>query len=471
MNKHYDYVIIGGGPTGLTLALYLSKYGKKVVLLEKEENIGGCHSVKRVNGLFSEHGPRIYLNNYLVFSDLLQNELNISFTDIYTQYKFGKIDVYNTIVRTLTFRELIIFAMAFLNLNDSYKKISFKEFLDKYNFSNKAKDIFDRIGRLTDGGGIEQYTLFSFLQIMNQNILYDIYEPKEPNDLGLFKLWYDELIKRGVDIVLDSEVTQINTNTNLIESISTGNNIFYGSNFIFAMPPLQIRNIFVKNQLKTGFKDDFNQWSENTNYITYIPVVFHWNKKINVKRLWGYPQTSWGVGYIIMSDYMDFEDDRSITVISSAITIQNKSEYLNKTPNEISESSELVKEVFRQLKTVLPNLPDYDHGILSQNYYDGSKWVPIHTAFMTTKYGYIDYDSKVYNNLYNCGVQNGKSSYSFTSMESSVVNAIELLYHFIPESRNKIIIKEATTFRFFLFVLFLLIFVIVICFFIFYRRK
>ena len=27
--KEFDYIIIGGGPTGLTLALYLSKYNKK----------------------------------------------------------------------------------------------------------------------------------------------------------------------------------------------------------------------------------------------------------------------------------------------------------------------------------------------------------------------------------------------------------------------------------------------------------
>jgi phytoene dehydrogenase-like protein len=82
MNKYYDYVIIGGGPTGLTLALYLSKY-YKIAIIEKEDQIGGCHSVKRIDGLFSEHGPRIYLDNYLVFKDILKNELNITFNKLW----------------------------------------------------------------------------------------------------------------------------------------------------------------------------------------------------------------------------------------------------------------------------------------------------------------------------------------------------------------------------------------------------
>ncbi len=67
MNITYDYIIIGGGPTGMTLAHLLSKYNKKVAIIEKEKELGGCHSVKRVDNLFSEHGPRIYFDNYLMF--------------------------------------------------------------------------------------------------------------------------------------------------------------------------------------------------------------------------------------------------------------------------------------------------------------------------------------------------------------------------------------------------------------------
>jgi hypothetical protein len=463
MDKQYEYVIVGGGPTGLTLALYLSKYNKRVALLEKGESLGGCHSVKRVDGLFTEHGPRIYLENYLVFKELLKNELNTNFSDLFTEYKYGNTIFAKTILSKLSIRELFIFGMAFLNLNDSYKHLSFKDFLDKYQFSDKAKDILDRVGRLTDGGGIEQYTLFSFMQLINQNLLYSkVYEPRRPNDVGLFKIWREELVKRGVDIYLNSEVNDIhisNNGENVIEWISTSgtNHIrFYGSTFIFATPPYQINQIFQKTHLQTGFRNNFSEWSKDTNYITYIPVVFHWNKKFEMAKAWGYPQTSWGVGYIVMSDYMEFDDTRSKIVISSLITMQNKSDYLDKTPNEISNQEVLINEVFRQLKTILGDIPMYDEAIMSQNIYNGKEWVPLHTAFMTTTKGYLPCRSNLYRNLYNCGVQNGKSDYVFTSMESSVVNAIELVYELVPESKGSVRIRTPITFRFVLFLVIIL---------------
>ena len=248
---------------------------------------------------------------------------------------------------------------------------------------------------------------------------------------------------------------------------------FYGDRFIFAMPPYQINEIFKKTHLQTGFRENFSEWSKQTNYITYIPVVFHWNKKIEIRKAWGYPQTSWGVGYIVMSDYMDFENSRSKTVISSLITMQNKSDYLGKTPNEISNNEVLIQEVFRQLKTMTGEIPMYDDAIMSQNYYNGREWVPLHTAFMTTTHGYLPSKSSIYRNLYNCGVQNGKSKYVFTSMESSVVNAIELLYEFVPESRRDIAIRTPTTFRFvfFLGIFFLILLFVLYIFRIGNRRK
>ena len=39
--KNYDVIIIGGGHNGLVASSYLSKKGKKVLVIEKNENVGG----------------------------------------------------------------------------------------------------------------------------------------------------------------------------------------------------------------------------------------------------------------------------------------------------------------------------------------------------------------------------------------------------------------------------------------------
>ena len=467
----YDYIIIGGGPSGLTLALLLSKYNKKVALIEKESFIGGCHSVRRVDGLFTEHGPRIYIDNYHMFKKILL-ELGTSFEQLFSPYKFGLNDFINSGIKNLTFREMTILAYLFISLNETYKNISLSECVNQYNFSDKAINYLDRLCRLTDGGGIENFTTFSFLQIINQNLGYKIYQPKKPHDVGLFKIWQEHLIKNGVDLFLNCEINNFITDeNNNITNIVVGqnNNIIAGNNYILAMPPYNINQLITKfESLQNAFGDNFNSWSKITNYITYIPVVFHWNKKIKLEKIWGFPETEWGIGHIVLSDYMDFEDNRSQTVISTLISKYDLSKYLNKTPDQIEDKEVIINEVFRQLKTILINLPDYDYAIMSHNYYQNNKWNSINTAFMTTKYGYINNKSKLINNLYNCGVHNGLSSYSFTSFESSVVNAIELFHQLIPESKNDFKIKNIKTLRqsiseILLIIVIIIIVIIVMC--------
>jgi phytoene dehydrogenase-like protein len=55
----YDVIVVGAGVSGLTTALALSKEGKKVLVLEKEDYIGGvCRSYK-VEGYTVDTGPHI----------------------------------------------------------------------------------------------------------------------------------------------------------------------------------------------------------------------------------------------------------------------------------------------------------------------------------------------------------------------------------------------------------------------------
>ena len=49
MTNEYDIAIIGGGLTGLSAAYHLSKYGKRVILIEKEKELGGLVSSYHVN--------------------------------------------------------------------------------------------------------------------------------------------------------------------------------------------------------------------------------------------------------------------------------------------------------------------------------------------------------------------------------------------------------------------------------------
>ena len=61
----YDVIVIGGGHNGLVTAALLAKQGRRVILLERRHQLGGClrrgfgrPGFERIRGLLSERGGR-----------------------------------------------------------------------------------------------------------------------------------------------------------------------------------------------------------------------------------------------------------------------------------------------------------------------------------------------------------------------------------------------------------------------------
>ena len=78
MSASYDVVIIGGGHNGLVAACYLAKAGKSVVILEKEESLGGATVSQQV---FPEFQARLSRYSYLVslLPQKIIDDLGLSF--------------------------------------------------------------------------------------------------------------------------------------------------------------------------------------------------------------------------------------------------------------------------------------------------------------------------------------------------------------------------------------------------------
>lgn len=466
----YDYIIVGTGPCGLALSWYLSKLDKKILLIERENEIGGCHRVRRIDGLFSEHGPRIYLNNYVNFITIL-NEIGKSFDDVFTQYEFSMLNTSGGVIENLGLKELLHFAfgyMYFMVNPDYYKNITMLYF--SKNFTNKAKDYIDRLCRMTDGAGIERYTAYEFFELINQNFLYNTYQPMLPTDVGLFKYWQEALLKTGkVDIMLGTNVIKINGDNEVKSILVSGNDgirNLVAKKYILAIPPDPLMNLLSNssNQIKNAFGNfnNIKQWKHKSRYLVYIPIIYHWNKKLDLPKIWGFPSTDWGVVFIVLSDYMKFDDPLSKTVITTAITMQDRiSKNNGKTANQCTEE-ELKEEVYRQLKESFKNLERPTVSILSDGIYrEGDKWDTIDTAFMLSTSGYLK-DMK-YNNLYNVGTHSGNSFYSFTAMESAVSNALYLALKLEPELKRNYVIKRGWTLNdvFVIFLIVIFIFIII----------
>ena len=479
----YDYVIIGAGPCGLTLAWCLAQYKKKILIIERENSIGGCHRVNRVNaifsqdgvdvtdvsmfrdhthvkGMFTEHGPRIYLDNAKTFKFIL-DDMGLSFEKLFTKYDFGGLSIAKEIIKHMTVKEMFVIIIAYMKFiinSNEQKKTSMETFMTSNNFTQTTKDYIDKLCRITDGAGIDRYTVYEFLEIINQNFLYGVYQPVLPNDIGLFTHWYNALMHtRMVDIWLNSEVIDMNCydNNDLIDEIIVMKEgkmtEVKNSTYIFAIPPKNFINLLANNKCLNNAFGDFKEyaiWQKNTEYLVFIPIVFHWNIKLNLKRIWGVPTSDWGLAFVILSNYMNFNDRNSKTVISTCVTLPEKrSTYLNKFPNDCSKD-ELISEVFRQLKTVYSDLPQFSLAYLSPEMYkSNNKWMSRDSAYVRTKDDFKDVQSVMFKNLYSVGTHNGNHFYNFTSIESAASNAVALLNDLIPKSKKKYRVKSFITLK------------------------
>jgi protoporphyrinogen/coproporphyrinogen III oxidase len=60
-----DVVVIGGGISGTTLAFHAARAGRKVLLLERQERLGGClHTARTADGFWFELGAHTCYNSY-----------------------------------------------------------------------------------------------------------------------------------------------------------------------------------------------------------------------------------------------------------------------------------------------------------------------------------------------------------------------------------------------------------------------
>ena len=451
--KSYDLVIVGAGPAGLALAHTSSSIYRRILIIDKELEIGGCHRVKRnSDGMFTEHGPRIYLSIYYNFFNLM-NEMGLKVEDVFVNYKYSFYDVATSkILPSYTFYEIMMFSLTYLIyiFNDDYgKDTSLYEYLRGYGYSLKVIDIFDRMCRFTDGGNVYTYSLNKILKLTDNAALLKIYQPKAPLDTTLFSIWKKFLSNRGVDFKLGNEITDYEINNNNIEliTLNTGEKIKC-SKVVFAVPPVALLNIIkYEGQLRNAFGNyyDIERWAEKTKYIDYISITFHFKEKLKLPYINGLSlDTDWGIGLINLSDFMDnvdkVESGYSV-VLSAAVSICDKiSKFTYKKANECN-ADELIKEVHRQIKESLFSelSDDYTAIVNPNNYYNvhKNKWECTDNAYFNVyNEKYIPFNSSI-NNLYNLGTHNGRSYINYTTIESAVSNAISLAGELYPEVQSK----------------------------------
>ena len=442
-------VVIGGGPAGVFTAVLLAEQGHDVTVLEANRVIGGCHRVDRVDSLFSEHGPRIYVTNYLNYKTML-DICGLRFSDYYVPYKYGFISAgVNGVLTRLKLSEIctiVLSYVAFMLAPSIFDNWSVKDACT--HFTEESLNVMDNMCKLTDGAGIERYTMRSFLELVNQNFLYKIVQPKAPNDTWLWPAVLKKMTSLGVRVVHEpaSSVTDDSTR---VTGVQTTNGLFLKADaVIIATPPFHTAAILQRSGplVATAFGVDMHQHMLNNTYDTYVSFTIHLDPsyKNKLPKVWGRPTNEWNVAWIVMSDY--FVDEAAVLISATIFDLDRKSNYTNLTANETFNSRDLVTEATRQVLAALHLTATPRHMVLNpQVFHQNGRWNTSDMPFMRTPKTTPIPSASSFPGLYWVGPHNMKNTYAFTSMENVCENVITFCNSF-QRSHGKIIkLKRAWT--------------------------
>ena len=112
----HDYIVIGGGPSGVTLAYAIALTQQSVLLVEKGSSLGGNWKTDWVDDSYlSEHSPKVlFSTNQLFFGMLRAFNVLVDTTPVYGSYLTTQFKMYKRILEHMTFAEIYHSMQAFI---------------------------------------------------------------------------------------------------------------------------------------------------------------------------------------------------------------------------------------------------------------------------------------------------------------------------------------------------------------------
>jgi len=428
MSEIYDYIIVGGGPSGLVLSNYLLKKSDKILLVEMSSELGGCHRVLHNNNkLHMEHSVRIYPSSFNNFYNFLDKELNIKKNTSFVSSTFQLYDM-EAIKFMLRMNILDIIKLLVTYIISHILKVKYpinytmENFIKDYNIKPNSVKVLNNICNLIDGGDVDKTLLGTFLDAIDKLTIYKILQPNMPMDKLIFDKLKSKLLDKNVNIMLNSAVNKIEKEDNNYKIFINGNN-YICQKLIFAIPPYSINNITNAVELLGYNKNEYNNWCNYSLYKNYISFTFEFNQKIcSTYNTWGgISEHPWGEIFIDMSHYFKLKNNSLIILTISNLDIIDPK--TNKTANELTKI-ELINRakdiLMERLKT---HIKPINYDLYPYVKKINGKWIQQDKPFILSKMGILP-PPKITKNIYTVGHHNGNSNHKYNTIESAVVNSI-----------------------------------------------
>ncbi len=228
----YDYVIIGAGATGLFASSELAAAGKKILVIEARERIGGrIYTITNKNFSKQVDAGAEFIHGNVPITMRLMREANLSFHEMegeMYQIKSGVKEAHNFFDEDW---ELII-----RRLQQLKHDIPFEQFLHQY-FPTKI-ELHNQIKKFVEGYNAADSTKVSSFSLRDEWSQEDDPIQNRP-DKGYGPLighLYRNAKNKGVDVRLNSPVTYIDWATTDVQVQTSSSNRYAGRKALITVP-------------------------------------------------------------------------------------------------------------------------------------------------------------------------------------------------------------------------------------------
>jgi hypothetical protein len=429
----HDYIIIGGGPTGLALAYSLSLEPKNsILLLEQSGQLGGNWNHEWVDDkYFSEHSPKVLFTTNAYFFNFL-HLLNVSsdVKNIYGNYFTTQYKMYSRLLAKLKIIEMFYCVQVFLEYLWNPKSFNYFQSVEDWMKSKSfSKEGFHSIKVLcvtlanTPDKLCMGSLITSILDISGSSVI----QLKRPLE-WIQKVEYFLSSKNNVIMVKNCTVESIDEiNKSVISSKHTK---YHGKNIISCVP-LRAFHRIIRNStfgLQRNWFDSLSDFDYFVDKSTYhgIGVQLHFDKPMgtmNKKWCWSC-FNEWSI-IVTQKDVTNtvFSKDKSIKSVWSCVILDmtTKGKHVGKSANECNES-ELISEVIHQLsKEYGQHLKPLKTTIHSHLYKEHDKWMTPNSGY-SNAIGTLPFQGKHISNVFSVGPHNiSQVPLIDTAIESAVL--------------------------------------------------
>lgn len=354
----YDYIIVGLGPTGITLGLNLLKTRKTVLFIESESEIGGCwKTLYTHDGFFSEHSPKVLSEKGSKTFNKLINHLKVDpkYRNIYETSTL--LNVTGTVLKEFLVMDIIkLLLYGFLYIIGLNNKQSSVEHWCKSNHISKRAQKFMNIIAIAISNTYDKLTMHTFIQFNFKKFQYllgvqQLYEPKE---------WLSACIDKfkknnNFYFLMNTTVDSFMFSNDSVSYITTNYaDILKAKEYICCIPVRSLYKIMYKSFEPNWFTslDHFKRFVDKSSY-TGIGFQLHYTHFKSLPEKWCWScHGDWKVIVIDKTKSLKtISYNKNIKQVLSCVIVDldSRSSIIQKSVNECDSLNEIVTEAIRQV--------------------------------------------------------------------------------------------------------------------------